>query len=105
MAERIKIHVGAALTDLGDDAPEDYIVRGPNRITALPMEVPVNYQEVAHCLEKSIAKIETAILSALEQTPPELYADIVLNGIWQVAVLCYAVWTSVLPIRLIFRSI
>ena len=78
MAERIKIHVGAALTDLGDDAPEDYIVRGPNRITALPMEVPVNYQEVAHCLEKSIAKIETAILSALEQTPPELYADIVL---------------------------
>lgn len=28
MAERIKIHVGAALTDLGDDAPEDYIVRG-----------------------------------------------------------------------------
>ena len=60
----------------------DYIVRGPNRITALPMEVPVNYQEVAHCLEKSIAKIETAILSALEQTPPELYADIVLNGIY-----------------------
>ena len=82
MAERIKIHVGAALTDLGDDAPEDYIVRGPNRITALPMEVPVCYQEVAHCLEKSIAKIETAILSALEQTPPELYADIVLNGIY-----------------------
>ncbi len=70
------------MTDLGDDAPEDYIVRGPNRITALPMEVPVCYQEVAHCLEKSIAKIETAILSALEQTPPELYADIVLNGIY-----------------------
>ena len=82
MAERIKIHVGAALTDLGDDAPEDYIVRGPNRITALPMEVPVNYQEIAHCLEKSIAKIETAILSALENTPPELYADIVVNGIY-----------------------
>ncbi len=58
MAERIKIHVGAALTDLGDDAPEDYIVRGPNRITALPMEVPVCYQEVAHCLEKSIQKLK-----------------------------------------------
>ena len=40
MAERIKINVGAALTELGDDAPEDYIVHGPNRITALPMEVP-----------------------------------------------------------------
>ena len=82
MAERIKIHVGSALTDLGEDAPEDYIVHGPNRITALPMEVPVCYQEIAHCLEKTIAKIETAVLSALEETPPELYADIVKNGIW-----------------------
>ena len=82
MAERIKIHVGAALTDLGEDAPEDYVVHGPNRITAMPMEVPVCYQEIAHCLEKSVARIENAIISALEQTPPELYADIVKNGIW-----------------------
>lgn len=82
MAERIKIHVGAALTDLGEDAPDDYIVHGPNRITALPMEVRVCYQEIAHCIEKTIAKIETAVLSALEETPPELYADIVQNGIW-----------------------
>ena len=82
MAERIKIHVGSALTDLGDEAPEDYIVNGPNRITALPMEVPVCYQEIAHCLDKTIAKIENAVLSALESTPPELYADIVKNGIW-----------------------
>ena len=67
---------------LGDDAPEDYVVHGPNRITALPMEVPVCYQEIAHCLEKTIAKIEAAILSALEETPPELYADIVKNGIY-----------------------
>ena len=82
MAERIKIHVGAALTELGDAAPEDYIVRGPNRITSMPMEVPVCYQEIAHCLEKSIARIEQAIISALEKTPPELYADIVQNGIY-----------------------
>ena len=82
MAERIKIHVGSALTDLGEEPPEDYVVHGPNRITALPMEVPVCYQEVAHCLEKSLAKIETAVLSALENTPPELYADIVKNGIY-----------------------
>ena len=45
MAERIKIHVGSALTDLGDEAPQDYIVHGPNRITAMPIEVPVCYQE------------------------------------------------------------
>lgn len=82
MAERIKINVGAALTDLGEKAPSDYVVHGPNRITALPIEVPVCYQEIAHCLEKSIAKIETAVLTALENTPPELYADIVKNGIW-----------------------
>ena len=80
-AEMIKINVGAALTDL-EDAPEDYIVHGPNRMTALPMQVPVSYQEIAHCLEKSISKIEAAILSALEQTPPELYADIVQRGIY-----------------------
>lgn len=82
MAERIKIHVGAALTDLGEDTPEDFIVHGPNRITAMPMEVPVCYQEIAHCLEKSIAKIEQAVIDALTDTPPELYADIVKNGIY-----------------------
>ena len=82
MAERIKIHVGSALTDLGDQAPDDFVVHGPNRITALPMEVPVCYQEIAHCLDKTVAKIENAVLSALENTPPELYADIVKNGIY-----------------------
>ena len=82
MAERIKIHVGSALTDLGDEAPEDYVVHGPNRITALPMEVPVCYQEIAHCLDKSIAKIETSIMHVLEMTPPELYSDIIENGIY-----------------------
>ncbi|MCB9017157.1 MAG: rod shape-determining protein [Paludibacteraceae bacterium] len=80
-AELIKINVGSALTSL-DEAPDDYIVRGPNQMTALPMEVPVSYQEIAHCIEKSISKIEAAVLSALEQTPPELYADIVNKGIW-----------------------
>ena len=82
MAERIKIHVGSALTDLGDEAPEDYVVHGPNRITALPMEVPVCYQEIAHCIDKTVARIEAAVLAALENTPPELYADIVKNGIY-----------------------
>ncbi len=82
MAERIKISVGAALTELGDEAPEDYIVNGPNKITALPMSIPVCYQEIAHCLDRSIAKIESAVLNALENTPPELYADILKNGVY-----------------------
>jgi len=46
------------------------------------MEVPVSYQEIAHCLEKSISKVEMAVLSALEQTPPELYSDIVRRGVY-----------------------
>lgn len=80
-AEEIKVKVGSALTNL-EDAPADFIVNGPNRLSALPLAVPVSYQEIAHCIEKSISKIEAAVLNALEQTPPELYADIVQRGIW-----------------------
>jgi rod shape-determining protein MreB len=80
-AEDIKIHVGSALPDL-EDPPEDFVVRGPNLMTAMPIEIPISYQEIAHCLDKSISKIETSILAVLEQTPPELYADIVNRGIY-----------------------
>ncbi len=80
-AELIKINAGAALTEL-ENPPAEYLVHGPNKMTALPMELPVSHQEISHCIDKSIKKIEDAILSALEQTPPELYADIVKNGIY-----------------------
>ncbi|HOG19784.1 MAG TPA: rod shape-determining protein [Salinivirgaceae bacterium] len=80
-AENIKIQVGSALSDL-DDPPSDYVVRGPHQMTALPIEIPVSYQEIAHCLDRSISKIEAAILSTLEHTPPELYADIFNKGIF-----------------------
>lgn len=80
-AEDIKINVGAALPSL-EEPPADFIVRGPNLMTAMPIEIPVSYQEIAHCLDKSISKVETAILSVLEQTPPELYADIVGKGVF-----------------------
>ena len=42
----------------------------------------MNYTEIAHCLDKSISKIETAVLQALEMTPPELSADIFRTGIY-----------------------
>jgi rod shape-determining protein MreB len=80
-AEAIKINVGSALADL-EEPPPDYMVRGPHQMTALPVEIPISYQEIAHCLDKSLSKIETAILNVLERTPPELYADIFKNGIW-----------------------
>lgn len=82
-AEDIKIAVGSALTELTEsEEPEDFVVHGPNRMTSLPMDIPISYLEMAHCLDKSISKMDSAILSALEQTPPELYADIVKNGIY-----------------------
>lgn len=80
-AEDVKISVGSALPDI-ENPPQDFNVRGPNLMTALPTEVPVSYQEIAHCLDKSLTKVETAIMGVLEQTPPELYADIVKNGIF-----------------------
>jgi rod shape-determining protein MreB len=80
-AEDIKINVGSALPDL-ENPPSDFMVRGPNLMTAMPIEIPISYQEIAHCLDKSISKIETSILAVLEQTPPELYADIVSKGIY-----------------------
>ena len=80
-AEDIKISVGSALHEL-ENPPADFNVRGPNLMTAMPIEIPISYQEIAHCLDKSISKIETAILAVLEQTPPELYADIVQKGIY-----------------------
>ena len=80
-AERIKKEVGAALMEL-DDAPEDMLVVGPNKTTDLPLKVAVSYQEIALCLEKDIAQIETAVLRALGQTPSEVYSDIVERGIY-----------------------
>ncbi len=80
-AEDIKIAVGSALPELGNP-PQDFIVRGPHQMTALPIQIPVSYQEIAHCLDKSITKIEAAILQVLEDTPPELYADIYRKGIY-----------------------
>ncbi len=82
-AEDIKIGVGAALPDI-DNPPADYIVRGPNIMTALPIEIPISYQEIAYCLDKSLSKVEAALLNVLEQTPPELYADVVDKGIYMV---------------------
>lgn len=80
-AEEIKINVGAALADL-ENPPPDFIVRGPHQMTALPLEIPVSYSEIAHCLDKSITRIEAAIMDVLEQTPPELYADVYNKGIF-----------------------
>jgi rod shape-determining protein MreB len=80
-AEQIKIEVGAAI-DVLETPPEDYAVRGRDLMTGIPKEIYVSYKEISHALDKSISKIEEAILSALEMTPPELSADIYKTGIY-----------------------
>jgi rod shape-determining protein MreB len=80
-AEKIKINIGAALTEL-ENPPEDYPVNGRDLMTGIPKQIIVTYSEVAHALDKSISKIEEAILKALETTPPELAADIYKTGLY-----------------------
>ncbi len=79
-AELIKINVGSALKEL-DDTPPDYEVCGADQMDTLPRKISVSSTEIAGCLDPSIAKIEAAILKTLEETPPELYGDVINNGI------------------------
>jgi rod shape-determining protein MreB and related proteins len=80
-AEIVKLKVGAASVDL-DEPPADFAVHGRDLMTGIPKEISVSYVEIAHALDKSISKIEEAILSALEMCPPELSADIYRTGIY-----------------------
>jgi rod shape-determining protein MreB len=80
-AERVKIEVGAASAEI-ENPPPDFAVHGRDLLTGIPKEITVSYTEIAHALDKSISKIEEAILSALEMTPPDLAADIYRTGIY-----------------------
>lgn len=80
-AEKIKINVGAAIEDL-ENPPEDYEVTGRDLLQGIPIAVTVNYREIAQALDESISKIESAVIKALEDTLPELSADIYRNGIY-----------------------
>ncbi|MEN9611369.1 MAG: hypothetical protein RIS64_1608 [Bacteroidota bacterium] len=80
-AEQIKIHVGSALQDL-ENPPDDFAVNGRDLMTGIPKQITVSYNEVAHAIDKSISKIEDAVLKALETTPPELASDIYKTGLY-----------------------
>ena len=79
-AEKVKINVGSAVPEL-ENPPEDYETLGRDLLTGLPKNILVNYKEIAHALDKSIARIESAILETLGDTPPELAADIYKSSI------------------------
>ena len=80
-AEEIKKRVGSALEHL-DEEPEDFTIIGQDLASILPKTVSINYREISKCLDKSIQKIETAVGNAIDNTVPELYADIYTNGVY-----------------------
>ena len=80
-AEKIKIQVGAATEDL-EVPPEDMLVQGRDLLSGKPKQVQVSYREISKALDKSILRIEDAVMETLSKTPPELAADIYNTGIY-----------------------
>ena len=80
-AEQIKIHVGSALKTL-ENPPDPFPVNGRDLMTGIPKQINIRYEETGEALDASIAKIEEAIMKALEGTPPELSSDIYRTGLY-----------------------
>ncbi len=76
-AERIKMEIGCAFP--GDERRE-FEVRGRNLAEGIPRSFTLNSDEVIDALQESLSAIVQAAKSALEQTPPELAADIAERG-------------------------
>ena len=80
-AERIKMDIGAASqSDDGDPGPQRE-VRGRDLMNGVPREVLVSQRQIAESLAEPVSAIVEAVKVALENTPPELAADIVDKGI------------------------
>lgn len=80
-AEKVKISIGAAYDDL-ENPPMEMDVPGRDLISGKPKIIKLSYKEISKALDNSVAKIENAIMQALEASPPELSADIYENGIF-----------------------
>ena len=80
MAEKIQIAVGSAINEL-EDEPKDFCAMGRNMRTREPLEVMVNYREIADAINSSLGKIEQTILLVLKDMPSNLADDIRKNGI------------------------
>ena len=77
-AEEIKIRIGTAYKKRKLDSMQ---VKGRNVITGLPDKVEITSEEVQEALSTVVKGIIHSVKSVLEQTPPELSADIINNGI------------------------
>ena len=80
-AEDIKCKIGAAVPEL-ENEPEDYVVTGPSMLTGLPQTITLSYKEIAYALDKSLVKLDAALMKVLQEMPAELYTDVVRNGIY-----------------------
>ena len=79
-AERMKKEIGSACPPDDGDGTNLY-VKGRDLITGLPKEISISQRQIAEALAEPVAQIIDNIKRALEQTPPELAADIVERGI------------------------
>jgi len=78
-AEDIKIGIGSAyLLKEKKDMP----MRGRNLVTGLPEEIIVSDDEIRRAMERSVRQIVNEIKTTIEETPPELLADIMAKGIY-----------------------
>lgn len=78
-AEEIKITIGSAYEASAEDTMD---VRGRDMVTGLPHTITLNAKETQEALEESCMTILRATKQVLEQTPPELSADIVNKGVF-----------------------
>jgi rod shape-determining protein MreB len=78
-AERVKMEIGSAYP-LKERLTAE--VRGINVKTGVPTSIQVNDEEIREAIKEPLANIITAVLRALEKTPPELSSDIHSNGIY-----------------------
>jgi rod shape-determining protein MreB len=80
-AERIKMEVGAArVPENGEDGPCKQ-VKGRDLVNGVPREITVSQAQISESLAEPVFQIVEAVKVALENTPPELAADIVDKGI------------------------
>jgi len=77
-AEEIKIGIGSAFPTKGK---KEMAMRGRNLVTGLPEEIMISENSIALAMQKSIRQIVNTIKTAVEETPPELLADIMRGGI------------------------
>jgi rod shape-determining protein MreB len=78
-AERIKLEIGSAVMPQGDGLTIS--VKGRDLVAGIPKEIRVTEAEVAEAIAEPVSQIIGSVRAALENTPPELAADIVDRGI------------------------